>query len=124
MGLFASKEFLVRLLREKELSLDDVREAAANGSIKGLEAFRCGPQGSNDLRPGSLAVVYDGKVDASGGSRWLAVAASMSDDMLELAVGSASETSSLLEELEGQPELEQILSAPADGNAEDEADED
>jgi len=122
--LFASKEFLVRLLREKEVSLDEVREAATGGSVKGLEAFRCGAQGSNDLRPGSLAVVYDGKADAMGGSRWLAVAASMSDDMLELAVGSASETASLLEELEGQPEVEQILSAPVDDAADDEPEED
>jgi len=122
--IFTSKEFLLRLLKEKELSLDEVREAATKGSIQGLEAFRCGAQGSSDLRPGSLAVVYDGKADASGGSRWLSVAASMSDDMLELAVGSASETSSLLEELEGQPEVEQILSAPVDGTAaEDEPDE-
>merc|ERR1712176_1637493 len=100
------------------------REAAASGSVKGLEEFRYGAPGSSDLRPGSLVMVYDGKADASGGSRWLAVAASMSDDMLELAVGSAAETSSLLEELEGQPEVEQILSAPVDDIAEEEPDED
>ncbi|CAK0879390.1 unnamed protein product [Prorocentrum cordatum] len=107
--LLVSKEFMAELLRRRETQLDDVRRAAASGQVRGLEALVREP-GQDGLRPGSLIVAFegDGRV---GGS--LAVAAELSDDALEMCVGSTSDAAALLEELEGQPQLEELLRAPA-----------
>lgn len=105
--LTASSSFLVQLLREREIPVAQVREAATAGFVSGLDAL-----GSDDLRPGSLAVALEGTPCL------LAVAAMLSDGMLELAVGSAAEASALLEELEGQPPVAEILRVPVeDGNS-------
>jgi len=106
--LSASKDFLISLLREKEMSLEDVRAAASRGDIRGLEQL--GGDAGGELCPGSLAVVFDSGSEGPCGA--VSVAANLAEDMLELAVGCATETAAILEELQGQPPVDQILQAP------------
>jgi len=65
------------------------------------------------MRPGSLAVVLE---PSAAGSASLTIVAEVTDATLELSVGSAAETAALVEELVGQPEVEQILQGSAEGD--------
>lgn len=103
--LTVKKDFLLTLLREKEITLAQVREAAATGSVCGLEAL-----GGDSPRPGSIVIALEGIPCL------LAVAADLTEGMLELAVG--KEVTALVDELQGQPSVADILRVPEGAEAE------
>eukprot|EP00418_Pyrodinium_bahamense_P003566 CAMPEP_0179018262 /NCGR_PEP_ID=MMETSP0796-20121207/4262_1 /TAXON_ID=73915 /ORGANISM="Pyrodinium bahamense, Strain pbaha01" /LENGTH=813 /DNA_ID=CAMNT_0020714013 /DNA_START=65 /DNA_END=2506 /DNA_ORIENTATION=- len=125
----ARRPLLRRLLVERDLPLAEVRAAAAAGDVSGLDAM-ADPESSGDdaggLLPGSLAVALHGDdVGANSDGLPLVVAATISDDALELAANNA-EVAALLEDLCGQPSVDGILggtgaSAVAEAGAADEA---
>jgi len=121
--LSASRPFIARLLREKELSVAELREAEGQCDLHGLgELVDTEGEFQGTLRPGSLAVVL--RAGAQPMCAPFAVLATLTDSMLELMVGNAAEVSPLLEDLEGQPPIEELLrdrdaeDAGADGDVE------
>lgn len=103
----ASRAVLGRLLREKELPIVEIREAAGRGEVQGLEALADDQAAAGALRPGSLAVVLFGE-DAAQQAPFVALA-SLTDSMLELTVANAGEIAALMEDLEGQPSMDDLL---------------
>jgi len=110
---------LRRLLEERELPLTEIQAAATAGDVAGLEAIAdTAAETPTGLRPGSLALTLlcddkGGSVLSPTGGLPVAVVANISDDALELAAGSV-DASALLEDLCGQPSVEEIL-GPAGG---------
>merc|ERR1712029_579840 len=80
--LTASRQFLIRLLKEKELTIAEIREAVGSGNLQSLSGLQAATNTEpiGDLCPGSLAI----KLDTSGPP--FAVVAELTEDMLELAV--------------------------------------
>lgn len=98
------RSFLRKLLAEKELTIPEVRSAASSGEVKGLEALLDG----DALRPGSIALTLlredeEEKVP-------YAVVANVSEGALELQLR-PMEAQSLLEDLAGQPTVQEMLAA-------------
>merc|ERR1711907_221300 len=68
--LVASRSMLLKLLREKELSLQELQEADAAGQLQGLAALQVSGDGGSSLRPGSLAVVLR-EEESNGGAAFV-----------------------------------------------------
>ncbi|CAJ1434145.1 unnamed protein product [Effrenium voratum] len=108
-----SRCFVQQLLAERELTTSEVREAAARGDVRGLQAL----SDDQGLQPGSVALTLEELPP-------YAVVANVSEGAVELQLG---ETASLVEDLAGQPSVQDILTASShevdtkDVNEEDEA---
>lgn len=114
--VFFRRPLFRRLLVERELTLTEVESAAAAGEARGLGALAKAPAGGDGtqarLRPGSLAVQLLPEEGEAATSNFIVVAARISDDCFELAAKNV-EVASLLEDLDGQPSVDDILGAPA-----------
>ncbi|CAL1171017.1 unnamed protein product [Cladocopium goreaui] len=102
--LTCSRSFLRKLLAEKELTIPEVRSAAAEGEVNGLEALLDG----DALRPGSIALTLRSGPDEEKVP--YAVVANVSEGALELQLR-PQEAASLLEDLAGQPTVQEMLAA-------------
>eukprot|EP00931_Biecheleriopsis_adriatica_P115415 TRINITY_DN91204_c0_g1_i1.p1 TRINITY_DN91204_c0_g1~~TRINITY_DN91204_c0_g1_i1.p1 ORF type:complete len:765 (+),score=197.01 TRINITY_DN91204_c0_g1_i1:34-2328(+) len=111
--LLCSRSLLRRLLAERELTLAEVREAAAKGDVTGLEAITDPEAADGGLLPGCIALVLqeEGKLTCP-----FAIAATLSEGALELQA-SAAELASLAEDLNGQPSIDEILSTSVSAGA-------
>jgi len=103
---------LKRLLTEREISLVEVRAAAAAGHVRGLDAVADPTGAAGDLVPGSVALELLLDEGSSELPPVFAVAARISDEALEIAASNV-EAASLLEDLSGQPSVDDILGAAA-----------
>lgn len=102
--LACSRAFLSKLLRERELSLTEIRLACSSGDIVGFEVFSA-PDDESIRSPGSLALTI---LDKGEDVVPFAMSAVLSETALELQ-GTALELACLLEDLNGQPSIEDIL---------------
>lgn len=119
--IHARRDFLRQLLAERELTVRELRAAAAAGLVLGLEAVT---DAAGELRPGSLAVALLADDSDKAALPPVALAANLSDDGIELQ-GNSSDLVALMEDLTGQPSVEDILGAAGEteGVEEEEAEE-
>lgn len=108
-----TRTLLRRLLTEKELLLSEVRTAAASGEVHGLDVLADPESKEGELLPGSVAVTLGDTVDMPATGPTLVVAATLSDDGLGLTATPA-EVAMLLEDLCGQPSVDEILGPPGE----------
>eukprot|EP00434_Breviolum_minutum_P017431 symbB.v1.2.015385.t1/scaffold1137.1/size135798/4 len=106
--LSCSRSFLRKLLAEKELTTPEVRSAHLDGGIHGLEVLMDG----DSLLPGSVALTL--RSDASEAPPF-AVVCNVSEGALGLQNLRREETATLLEDLSGQPTVQEILAAASGG---------
>ena len=114
--LVCSRSFLRQLLAERELTIAELRAAAAAGNALGLEAL----SEAGELLPGSVALTLN---NAAEERLPYALVANASEGALELQLR-PQESASLLEDLVGQPTVQEILATnqPEDQHGEDEVD--
>ncbi|CAK9059684.1 unnamed protein product [Durusdinium trenchii] len=117
--LACSRSFLRQLLVERELTIAEVRSLAAQGDATGLEALSEADGGA--FSPGSIALTLSSKDE--GERPPFALVANASESSLELLLRQ-QEAGSLMEDLAGQPTVQEILATnQQEGlNEDDEAD--
>mmetsp|Transcript_31709 Transcript_31709/g.50992 ORF Transcript_31709/g.50992 Transcript_31709/m.50992 type:complete len:182 (-) Transcript_31709:45-590(-) len=117
--LACKRSLLRRILVERELTLAEVRAAVAAGEAVGLEALiDPSAEEAGGLLPGSLALTLLPEGDSL--QIPFAISAILSEEALGLQI-TPKESVALMEDLCGQPSVDEILSGslPAGGDTED-----